>query len=59
MYMHQIHIVNILTQNRECDAHEHFTMNTLLGKYVYADNFEGFLINVMIVEKEWCEKENH
>lgn len=59
MYMHQIHLVNILTQNRECGAHEHFTMRNLLGKYVYVDNFEEFFINVTIVEKEWGKKENH
>jgi len=34
-------------------------MSTLLGRYVYADNFEGFFINVMTVEKEWGEQENH
>jgi len=43
----------------ECGAHAHFTMRTLLGKYVYVDNFEGFFINVTTVEKEWGKKENH
>jgi hypothetical protein len=34
-------------------------MNTLLGRYVSANNFERFHINVMIVEKEWGKQENH
>ncbi len=59
MYTHQIHLVSISIQDKECGALEHFTMNTLLGRYVYANNFEGFPINVIIVEKEWGEQENH